>query len=163
MYLDGAAALFLIVQRRPSRALERSRVMRPVLPSPLIVLCALAAAICALGFASAAHAGQRAASPRHVAATRTTPQRDRAAALRASADWLAAYPVRSWGAVELPAPCAPLTGGRRSCPIAIVLRAWTGGRRVPWRCDARLVLPAPGGTGRPRRTSADCVRTAAPA
>ena len=107
---------------------------------------------CLAGFAlvlALASAGQSASRG-------TTPQGDKRAALRMTSDWLATYPARVWGGVALPGDCRTLAGGRRACPIAIVLRAWTQGRRLPWRCEARAILPAAGDSAAPRRTSARC-------
>jgi len=89
---------------------------------------------------------------------RPSQQRDQAVALHVSTNWMAIYPARLWIAVELPQPCRALPSGRRTCPIAIQLRAWTDGALAPWRCSAHAVLPAPQSrsTARSRRTSADC-------
>jgi hypothetical protein len=128
--------------------------MRRALPSSVAVVpCALAAVVC--GLAPAADAGPIAFGG--------PPQSDRSVALRVSADWLASYPARNWGGVELPGRCTPLAGGRRVCPIAIVLRARTQGRLEPWRCGAWVMLPASRSTGAPHRTSASCVRVTDPA
>ena len=83
---------------------------------------------------------------------------DQAAALRATTGWLAIYSPRVWIGVELPGRCRPLPRGRRRCPIAIRLLAWTGGALAPWRCVAQAVLPAaPSRAGDSvRRTSAHC-------
>jgi hypothetical protein len=96
---------------------------------------------------SAAPAGAGVAPPQ---------QRDQAAALRASAAWLAVYPGGVWLGVELPQRCRTLPSGRRMCPIAIRLLAWTGDRLAPWRCAAHVLLPAPGTRAPVRRSSADC-------
>ena len=107
---------------------------------------------CLAGFAlvlALASAGQSASRA-------TSPQRDQRAALRLTADWLASYPSRVWGGVALPGDCRAVGGGRRACPIAIVLRAWTQGQRLPWRCEARAILPAAGDGAAPRRTNARC-------
>ena len=93
--------------------------------------------------------GARAAPPDH---------RDQAAALRATAAWLAIYPPGLWIAAELPGQCRPLPSGERTCPIAIRLLAWTDGEPAPWRCAAQAVLRAPRSRSRhrARRTSARC-------
>ena len=117
---------------------------------PRPVLAVLAAVIAALAFAplgSSAATGSGSAQ-------RT--DSDRAAALRLTADWLAAYPEHLWVGVELPGDCRTLPDGRRRCPIAISLRAWTHGSFAPWRCEARAVLPPPQATSAPRHTSARC-------
>jgi hypothetical protein len=87
-----------------------------------------------------------------------TGHRDQAAALRATAAWLAIYPPDLWIAPELPQPCRELPSGKRTCRIAIRLLAWTGGALAPWRCVARAVIPAPKSQSRhrARRTSARC-------
>jgi hypothetical protein len=68
------------------------------------------------------------------------------------------YPAGLWIAVELPQPCRALPAGRRICPIAIQLLAWTHGVLTPWRCAAHALLPAPQSRSkaRVRRTSAHC-------
>jgi hypothetical protein len=110
---------------------------RPVVMSLLATIGALVGA--QPGSAAPAHAG-----------------RDEARALRATADWLATYPPHLWVGLELPRPCRPLPDGRRACPIAITLRAWTHGELAPWRCNAELLLPPPRSRAAARRTSARC-------
>ena len=85
-------------------------------------------------------------------------QRDQAVALQVTTNWIAIYPARLWIAVELPQPCRALPSGRRICPIAIRLLAWTGGVLAPWRCAAHAVLPArqSHSRARARRTSSRC-------
>ena len=92
------------------------------------------------------------------ATARPSQQRDQAVALHVSTNWMAIYPAHLWIAVELPQPCRAVPSGRRICPIAIQLRAWTDGALAPWRCSAYAVLPAPQSrsAARSRRTSADC-------
>lgn len=106
------------------------------------ILLTLTLALPLLAFAAPA-----AASPRE--------QRDQAVALQVTTDWMASYPAGLWIAVELPRPCRALPSGRRTCPIAIRLLAWTDGVLAPWRCAAHAVLPARS-KARARRTSADC-------
>ena len=97
-------------------------------------------------------------APPAAAGTGPPDHRDQAAALRATAAWLAIYPPGHWIAPELPQPCRKLPSGKRTCRIAIRLLAWTGGALAPWRCVARAVLPAPKSQSRHRvrRTSAHC-------
>jgi hypothetical protein len=85
-------------------------------------------------------------------------QREQAVALQVTTNWMAIYPAGLWIAVELPQPCRALPSGRRICPIAIRLLAWTDGVPAPWRCTAHAVLPAPQARSkaRVRRTSARC-------
>ena len=92
------------------------------------------------------------------ASPRPHQQRDQAVALQVTTNWIAIYPTRLWIAVELPGPCRVLPGGRRTCPIAIRLLAWTDGVLAPWRCAAHAVLPArqSRSRARPRRTSSRC-------
>ena len=90
--------------------------------------------------------------------------RDRVAALRATAAWLAVYPAPLWAGIELPGPCRTLPDRRRSCPIAIHILALTSDGPLPHRCAARAVLPPPGQRQRgARRTSAHCTPLAATA
>jgi hypothetical protein len=95
------------------------------------------------------------ALPAHAAPAPST-REDQIAALRATTRWLALYPPELWLGVEPPGTCRHLPSGRRSCPIAIAIRAWSADRLDPWRCAAHVLLPAPGHGGAPRRTSADC-------
>jgi hypothetical protein len=111
------------------------------------VLLALATLVGALAFAQAATTA---------AATSDRADRDQVTALRMTVDWLTTYPEPLWVGVEMPGRCEPLASGRRACPVAIDLLAWTGGRLAPWRCDARVLLPAPASSARARRTSAHC-------
>lgn len=113
----------------------------------LRVLLTLALAVPALAVAAPATASP--GSPE---------QRDQAVALQVTTDWMAIYPARLWIAVELPRPCRALPRGRRTCPIAIRLLAWTDGVLAPWRCTAHAVLPARRSRARAdvRRTSAHC-------
>lgn len=92
------------------------------------------------------------------ASPRPLQQRDQAAALQVTTDWIANYPARLWIAVELPRACRALPSGRRICPIAIRLLAWTDGVLAPWRCAAHVVLPARQSRSRVRgrRTSSRC-------
>ena len=92
------------------------------------------------------------------ASPRLSQQRDQAVALQLTADWIATYPARLWIAVELPHPCRALPSGRRICPSAIRLLAWTDGVLAPWRCVAHAVLPARQSrtSSRGRRTSSRC-------
>jgi hypothetical protein len=85
-------------------------------------------------------------------------QREHAVALQVTTNWIAIYPADLWIAVELPQPCRALPSGRRICPIAIRLLAWTDGVPAPWRCAAHAVLPSPHARAkaRVRRTSAHC-------
>ena len=87
-------------------------------------------------------------------------QRDQAVALRVTTDWIAIYPARLWIAVELPRPCLALPSGRRTCPIAIRLLAWTDGVLAPWRCVAHAVLPAR--RSRSRGSGRSCAARCAP-
>ena len=101
--------------------------------------------------------GLAVASPVPAVAARPPEHRDRAAALRATAAWLAIYPTPVWAGIELPRPCRVLSDRRRSCPIAIHILAVTSEGRLPHRCAARAVLPPPGAGHRGvRRTSAHC-------
>ena len=92
------------------------------------------------------------------ASPRPPQQRDQAVALQVTTNWIAIYPARLWIAVELPQPCRALPSGRRICPIAIRLLAWTDGVLAPWRCAAHAVLPArqSRSRARARRTSSRC-------
>jgi hypothetical protein len=121
---------------------------------PRPVLLGLAAIIGALAFAQL---GSTASAATHRA------DRDQVKAMRLTVDWLATYPEDLWLGVELPGPCRALPSGRRACPIAISLRAWTRGELAPWRCDAQILLPPLGSTTRARRTSARCHELAEPA
>src|SRR6266508_4577632 len=95
------------------------------------------------------------ALPAHAAPAPST-RDDQVAALRSATRWLALYPPPLWVGVEPPGACRHMPSGRRSCPIAIMLRVWSADRLEPWRCAARVLLPAPGRGGAPHRTSADC-------
>ena len=97
-------------------------------------------------------------APTATARQRPPQQRDQAVALQLTTSWIAIYPARLWIAVELPQPCRTLPSGRRMCPIAIRLLAWTDGVLAPWRCLAHAVLPPrqSRSRGRGRRTSARC-------
>jgi hypothetical protein len=114
---------------------------------PRPVLLCLATLVGALAFAQAASAGP---AELHRA------DRDQVKALRLTVDWLTTYPELLWVGVEMPGRCEALPSGRRACPVAISLLAWTRGKLAPWRCDAQILLPAPGRTARARRTSARC-------
>ena len=83
-------------------------------------------------------------------------QRDQASAMRMSVKWLNLYEPRFWVGVELPGACATRPGGERRCPIAITIRAWTGGALVAHRCAAEAVLPPRNAKGKPTRSSASC-------
>jgi hypothetical protein len=95
------------------------------------------------------------ALPAH-AAPAPSPRDDQVAALRATTRWLALYPPDLWLGVESPGECRRLPSGRRSCPIAITIKAWSADRLDSWRCAAHVLLPAPGHGGAQHRTSADC-------
>jgi hypothetical protein len=114
---------------------------------PRPVLLCLATVAGALAFAQSASA-QPAESQRA--------DRDQVQALRLTVDWLTDYPEPLWVGVEMPGRCEALPSGRRACPVAISLLAWTRGELAPWRCDAQALLPASGSAARPRRTSARC-------
>jgi hypothetical protein len=131
--------------QRCAASLSDCEMRRPVL--------VLATIVFALGITQAASAAP--AESRRV-------DRDHVKALRLTVDWLAAYPEPLWVGVEMPGRCQPLVDGRRACPIAISLLAWTRGELVPWRCDAQALLPAPGSTARARRSSARCHPLAEP-
>jgi hypothetical protein len=118
---------------------------------PRVVLMALPALIGALLCAQPALA-----APLHGG-------RDEAQALRLTAAWLATYPPHLWLGIELPGDCRPAPHGRRACPVAITLRAWTHGELAPWRCRAEVLLPPQGSRAAARRTSARCTPQEPPA
>ena len=99
------------------------------------------------------------------ASPRPPQQRDQAVALRVTTNWIAIYPARLWIAVELPQPCRALPSGRRICPIAIRLLAWTDGVLAPWRCVAHEFsqpvsrVPAPAGGARAPGAQHSCTPT----
>jgi hypothetical protein len=118
---------------------------------PRRLLLGLAMLAGTLGFAHSATVGAAASS-----------RADQVKALRMTVGWLATYPEPLWVGVEMPGRCDSLPSGRRACPIAITLLAWTRGELAPWRCAAHALLPAPGSRAHARRTSADCHPLAAP-
>jgi hypothetical protein len=121
------------------------------MPHPVLLgLATLAGALCMTHGAAAAPTGSQRAD------------RDQVKALRMAVDWLTTYPEPLWVGVAMPGRCEELGSGRRACPVSIDLLAWTRGELAPWRCDAHVLLPAPGSTARARRTSADCHPVPAP-
>jgi hypothetical protein len=123
---------------------------------PRRVLLGLAALIGALAIAQSGTAASAGPAAAHRA------DRDQVKALRMTIDWLTTYSEDLWVGVELPGECRTLADGRRSCPIAISLRAWTHGELAPWRCQATALLPAPRSTDPPLRMSGHCRQLPAP-
>jgi hypothetical protein len=124
---------------------------------PRPVLLGLAATISAMVLAQPGSA----ASGESGAPDRT--DRDQVKALRLTVDWLATYPEELWVGVDMPGRCRTLPGGTRTCPVAISLRAWTGGELAPWRCEAEVLLPPARSTKPARRTNARCNQLPDPA
>jgi hypothetical protein len=100
--------------------------------------------------------GAIAASAGSAAAAGATATADHHAAERVSVKWLKLYKPRLRVGSEEPGACVKQPGGVRRCPIAITIKAWVGDTLVDHRCAAEAVLPRPGSSHKPTRTSATC-------